>query len=73
VSDKNLEVKDSGIGISEKDLKNITEKFYRVQQQRWNNSLGLGLFLVNKIINLHHFTLNISSKINEGSTFSISF
>ena len=73
VSDKKLEVKDSGIGISEKDLKNITEKFYRVQQQRWNNSLGLGLFLVNKIINLHHFTLHISSKVNEGSTFSISF
>jgi len=73
VSDKKLEVKDSGIGINEKDLKNITEKFYRVQQQRWNNSLGLGLFLVNKITNLHHFTLKISSKINEGSTFSISF
>jgi len=73
VSDKKLEVKDSGIGINEKDLKNITEKFYRVQQQHWNNSLGLGLFLVNKITNLHHFTLKISSKINEGSTFTISF
>lgn len=73
VSQKQLEVKDTGVGISEHDLQNITEKFYRVQQQRWNNSLGLGLFLVNKITNLHHFKLKISSKVNEGSTFTISF
>ncbi len=73
VSDKQFEVKDTGVGISEQDLQNITEKFYRVQQQRWNNSLGLGLFLVNKIVNLHHFQLKISSKVNEGSIFTISF
>jgi len=71
VSAKKLQVKDTGIGISEKDLQNITEKFYRVQQQRWNNSLGLGLFLVNKILNLHNFKLKIQSKQNFGSNFIV--
>ncbi|WP_297432263.1 HAMP domain-containing sensor histidine kinase [Sulfurimonas sp.] len=73
ISQKTLEVIDTGIGINEKDLDNITQKFYRVHQNSWNNSLGLGLFLVNKIIALHHFTLKISSKVNKGSTFSIVF
>ena len=68
-----LEVIDTGIGISQKDLQNITNKFYRVQNNRWNNSLGLGLFLVNNIINLHKFTLVIKSKINEGSNFTVEF
>ena len=71
ISQKNLQVKDTGIGISQKDLQNITEKFYRVQQQRWNNSLGLGLFLVNKILKLHNFKLKIQSKQNIGSNFIV--
>ncbi len=73
ISKRSIEVIDTGIGISEKNLEKITEKFYRVQQNSWNNSLGLGLFLVNKIITLHHFTLTISSKVNEGSTFKVEF
>ncbi|MBN2817127.1 MAG: sensor histidine kinase [Campylobacterales bacterium] len=72
--DKNgLSVTDSGIGINAKDLENITNKFYRVHTNSWNNSLGLGLFIVNNIIRLHKFKLSIKSEENEGSTFSISF
>jgi len=73
ISKEKLEVKDTGVGISANDLKNITEKFFRVHKNRWNNSLGLGLFLVNKITNLHNFKLKIESKINEGSNFIIEF
>ena len=73
ISKNSLEVKDSGIGISETNLKNITEKFYRVHTNSWNNSLGLGLFLVNKIIKLHNFSLKIKSKLNRGSSFIINF
>jgi signal transduction histidine kinase len=68
-----LEVIDTGIGISSKDLNKITKKFYRTNKNTWNNSLGLGLFLVNNIVNLHHFKLVITSKLNEGSTFKIEF
>jgi signal transduction histidine kinase len=70
---KELKVIDTGIGINAKELENITNKFYRVHSNSWNNSLGLGLFIVNNIINLHKFKLNILSKENVGSTFSISF
>ena len=68
-----FEVVDSGIGISQKDMQNITEKFYRAHTNQWNNSLGLGLFLVNNIVKLHNFSLEIESKENEGSTFRVRF
>jgi len=70
---KGISVTDSGIGISEKNLQNITNKFYRVHANTWNNSLGLGLFIVNNILRLHNFKLSIESVENEGSTFLISF
>ena len=66
-------VSDSGIGISNKDIDNLTSKFYRVNENRWNNSLGLGLFIVSNILALHHFRLEIKSKEHEGSTFTILF
>jgi len=71
--EKCLNVTDTGIGISSKNLENITAKFYRVHENSWNNSLGLGLFIVNNIINLHKFSLDIQSVENEGSTFSVKF
>ena len=70
---KSLSVIDSGIGINRKDLQNITDKFYRVHQNSWNNSLGLGLFIVNNLASLHNFTLNVESEEHVGSTFSINF
>jgi len=73
IHENSIEIIDTGIGISEKDLQNITNKFFRVQSNRWNNSLGLGLFLVNNIINLHNFKLSIQSKLNKGSNFTIKF
>ena len=72
-SDKSIEVVDEGIGISQNDLDNITNKFYRADKNSWNNSLGLGLFIVNNIIKLHSFKLQIKSAENEGSTFRIVF
>ncbi|MCD4666990.1 MAG: sensor histidine kinase [Sulfurimonas sp.] len=68
-----IDIIDTGIGISKKNLENITNKFYRVHENSWNNSLGLGLFIVGNIVNLHNFSLIIESQENEGSTFSIKF
>ena len=72
-TEKYIEIVDSGIGISQKNLENITNKFYRVNENTWNNSLGLGLFIVSNILTLHKFKLKITSKENEGSTFKIMF
>ncbi len=71
--EEKLSVIDRGIGISKKNLDNITNKFYRVNTNSWNNSLGLGLFIVKTILNLHKFKLDIQSKENEGSTFRVNF
>ncbi len=73
ISPKQLDIIDTGIGIKEKDLEKIFDKFYRVSSNSWNNSLGLGLFLVNNIVELHHFKLEVKSVENEGSTFSVIF
>jgi len=66
-------VEDFGIGIGEKELKLITSKFYRVSHNTWNNSLGLGLFIVNSIIKIHGFSLEIQSALSLGSRFIIKF
>ncbi len=71
--EKSLEVIDTGIGINKNNLENITNKFYRVHENSWNNSLGLGLFIVSNIIKLHKFKLEIRSKESEGSTFTLVF
>ncbi|MDQ7042835.1 MAG: ATP-binding protein [Sulfurimonas sp.] len=64
---------DTGIGISARNLDNITNKFYRVNKNTWNNSLGLGLFIVSNILALHNFSLKIQSEENQGSMFSVRF
>ncbi len=65
-----LSINDKGIGIKESDLNNITSKFYRVRKNSWDNSMGLGLAIVNYILKLHHLHLAITSKLNVGSSFS---
>lgn len=64
-----IEVKDFGLGIPEKELENITKKFYRLSKNSWDNSLGLGLALVSYILKLHSTDLEIESKVAMGSTF----
>ena len=66
-------IEDYGIGIEEKELAKIMKKFYRVSNNKWNNSLGLGLHIVKNIIDLHKFKINIQSVYHEGTTFTILF
>ena len=73
ISQNSICIIDKGIGIEELELENINHKFYRVSNNGWNNSLGLGLFIVQSILNLHHFRLEISSEINKGSQFCIKY
>jgi two-component system, OmpR family, phosphate regulon sensor histidine kinase PhoR len=65
-------VKDKGIGIKEEHLEHVSGKFYRVQKNSWDNSMGLGLSLVNYILKLHGASLDIQSTFGVGSTFSFS-
>lgn len=73
IDDNSLHVKDKGIGINEKDLEKVTNKFYRSNTLSWDNSIGLGLALVKHILTLHHTTLKIESKPGFGSDFSFEY
>jgi len=70
VRDGKVTVTDKGVGIGEKDVNNVTKKFYRSGAHNWDNSMGLGLSIVKTILTLHQSSLEISSMLNEGSTFS---
>jgi len=73
ISGTSICIVDKGIGIEEKELENINQKFYRISNNGWNNSLGLGLFIVQSILNLHNFRLEIKSEIKKGSQFYINY
>lgn len=68
-------VTDSGIGIAREHLPRLTERFYRVDRGRSRNSggTGLGLAIVKHVLARHHARLEVSSELEKGSTFSVSF
>ncbi|RBQ28536.1 sensor histidine kinase [Aliarcobacter vitoriensis] len=71
ITKTSIAIIDKGIGISKEELEKIKKKFYRVSNNEWNNSLGLGLFIVQSILKLHNFRLEIESQIDVGSKFII--
>ena len=73
ISSNSICIIDRGIGIEEKELEKINQKFYRVSNNGWNNSLGLGLFIVQAVLSLHNFNLDISSEFKKGSKFCIKY
>ena len=72
LSEHTVTVTDKGIGIAPAELDKITSKFYRVQKNRWDNSMGLGLSIVSYILKLHGTALIIESTLGVGSTFGFS-
>jgi two-component system phosphate regulon sensor histidine kinase PhoR len=66
-----VEVNDDGIGIPQKDIPRVFERFYRVDKSRSRDQggTGLGLAIVKHIIEAHNQTINARSNLNEGTSF----
>lgn len=67
-----VSIKDQGIGIQQKELKEITKSFYRGKNAYFTSGNGIGLSLVHKIIKLQKGKLNISSEPDKGTEVKVS-
>ena len=66
-----VEVSDTGIGIPEDQIPHVFERFYRAEEARSTEGLGLGLSIARQIAEDHGGSIEVRSKPREGSTFII--
>ncbi len=69
-----ISVKDQGIGISEKDLPHIFDRFYRADTARSKikaDGYGLGLSIAKTIVDTHGGAITVTSTPGKGSTFTV--
>jgi signal transduction histidine kinase len=68
-----IKVIDTGIGIPEDDIPYIFDRFYKVDKsrKRSQSSTGLGLSIVQEIIQMHEGKIFVKSEVNQGTSFNI--
>ena len=68
-----IEIEDNGLGINERHINRLFERFYRVDKSRARNEggTGLGLSIVKHIIEAHGHNVQVRSTEGQGSTFSL--
>ena len=68
-----VKVIDSGYGIPEESLDHIYERFYRVDKSRSREigGTGLGLSIARNAVLMHRGTIDVSSVVDEGTTFTV--
>lgn len=62
-------VKDSGIGIPQAYHQKIFDHFYRVQEDKGFEGMGIGLSLSRELVELHHGKIRVDSSLGEGASF----
>jgi signal transduction histidine kinase len=68
-----IEVSDTGVGIDATELPHVFERFYRGSQanEARGSGSGLGLAIVRSIVDMHHGTVTVSSRLGVGTTFVV--
>lgn len=71
--DVTITVKDCGVGIAEEDLARVFEPFYRVDRSRSKDTggYGIGLSLVKRIVEAHGGTIDVDSRVGQGTSVSV--
>lgn len=64
-------ISDTGIGMTEEQISHIFERYYQVEKSKTMQGLGLGLTIAKRIINLADGEIQVTSKLGEGSTFTV--
>jgi len=69
-----LVIKDQGIGIPQREVSKIFDKFIQAKNaaSRYQGGAGLGLFITQKIVELHGGTIAVQSRLHLGTTFTLS-
>lgn len=71
-----IKISDTGIGMSEEQIQNIWDRYYKVDPSRKNTKYGesgLGLPIVQQLVRLHKGKIIVDSQLGKGTTFTISF
>lgn len=70
-----ITISDTGIGIEDRHLQHIFERFYRVDKKmhQYDGGTGLGLAIVKWVVDAHHGTISVSSISGQGSRFAMTF
>lgn len=71
-----IEFKDQGVGIDEKDIPHLFDRFFRADKSRTKSEAGgygLGLSIAKQIIEKHKGLIKVESKLDKGTTFIIDF
>lgn len=69
-----IQIKDQGFGVDEKDIPHLFDRFYRADKSRTKGDVsgyGLGLSIARQIVDKYHGSIKVESEVGRGTTFSI--
>jgi heavy metal sensor kinase len=66
-----IEISDTGTGIPADEIKHVFDRFYRLDKSRHKPGFGIGLSIAKSIVDAHKGKIEVESKMNQGTTFTV--